>query len=226
MKNRPLLIVAAIVAVAGLVAVAWYLFSPLLFDNPVDEAFPFEMPDSATLTGMSAGEMEALEAEFLAAVPGEADLADLSDQERQAVAAKVDAAAAAIMSDKAMADEMPAAETAAEWLVAAQGQFAGADDFHQGAGVATILQQGESQVLRFEDFSVTNGPELHVYLTRQPAPASSADVGDDFVDLGPLKGNQGNQNYDIPPAVDVSQYQGVVIYCVPFHVVFASASLS
>jgi hypothetical protein len=41
-----------------------------------------------------------------------------------------------------------------------------------------------------------------------------------------LKGNVGNQNYDIPDEIDLDQFQSVVIYCVPFHVVFSSAALS
>jgi hypothetical protein len=40
-----------------------------------------------------------------------------------------------------------------------------------------------------------------------------------------LKGNIGSQNYEIPADVDVSQYQSVVIYCMPFHVVFSTATL-
>ena len=51
-------------------------------------------------------------------------------------------------------------------------------------------------------------------------------VGDDYVHLGALKGNIGNQNYEIPAEVDLSEYKSVVIYCVPFHVVFATATLS
>jgi hypothetical protein len=66
---------------------------------------------------------------------------------------------------------------------------------------------------------------LHVILTKHPAPASRSDVGEDYIDLGSLKGNQGNQNYEIPVGTDLSQYQSVVIYCVPFHVVFATATL-
>ncbi len=55
---------------------------------------------------------------------------------------------------------------------------------------------------------------------------SRAEVGSDYVDLGSLKGNMGNQNYEIPTDLDLSDYQGVVIYCMPFHVVFATASLN
>jgi hypothetical protein len=127
------------------------------------------------------------------------------------------------MTDKNMEEPMP--EAPAEWIAVRQGSFVDADSFHTGSGTATIYQQGEEQVLRFEAFTVTNGPDLHVILTKHPAPASRSDVGEDYIDLGSLKGNQGNQNYEIPAGTDLSQYQSVVIYCVPFHVVFATATL-
>jgi len=133
-------------------------------------------------------------------------------------------AAAAVMADTMMKEPMP--EAAAEWLVVAQGQFIGADSFHVGSGTASIFQQDDNRVLRLEEFSVTNGPDLHVILVRHPAPGSRSDVGEDYVDLGELKGNQGNQNYDVSAGVDLSVYQSVVIYCVPFHVVFATATLN
>ena len=48
-----------------------------------------------------------------------------------------------------------------------------------------------------------------------------------YVDLGSLKGNRGSQNYDIPPGVDLSSGEwSVVIYCQPFHVIFATAQLA
>jgi hypothetical protein len=50
-------------------------------------------------------------------------------------------------------------------------------------------------------------------------------VGSDYIDLGFLKGNIGDQNYDLPAGVDLSQYNSVVIYCLPFHVVFSTATL-
>lgn len=218
-----------IIGIVGLVglglagAVGWYLISPLFIDNVVDEAFPFEVPSEADLAALSAEERMKMEAEFMAAAPGEADLASLSPDQIELVEAKVSEAAAVVMSDKMVEDAMPPA--AAEWLLAGQGQFAGADSFHQGSGTASIFQQGDSSVLRFEDFSVTNGPDLHVLLVENPTATGRADMGQ-YLDLGPLKGNMGNQNYDIPPGTDLSQFGGVMIYCMPFHVVFATAPLN
>ena len=73
---------------------------------------------------------------------------------------------------------------------------------------------------------MTNGPELHVILSPNPAPESRDDVHQPgYLDLGSLKGNVGNQNYEIPADVDVSALSSVVIYCSPFHVVFSIAPL-
>ena len=157
-KNSKLII--GIVGAAVILAAGWYLASPLFIDNSVDEAFPFELPDTAALAAMDSDEMADLEADFMAAVPDEETIAELSEEDLAVVTDEVMEAAAAVMADKETADEMPAAE--AEWVVAGTGTFVGADNFHQGEGTATIFQQGDQRVLRFEDFSVTNGPDLHV----------------------------------------------------------------
>ena len=106
----------------------------------------------------------------------------------------------------------------------AAGTFMDADNFHKGSGTATLYSLADgSNVVRLEEFEVTNGPDLHVLLSTSDDPA--ADLGE-YLDLGSLKGNVGNQNYDIPADVDVSLYRSVIIYCDPFHVLFASALLS
>lgn len=109
------------------------------------------------------------------------------------------------------------------------GQFVGADSFHQGSGdVGVYLLADGSRILRFDDIDITNGPDLHVILS----PVGSAEGRDDvmatgYVDLGSLKGNRGSQNYDIPADVDITNGDWtVVIYCEPFHVIFATAGLS
>ncbi len=106
------------------------------------------------------------------------------------------------------------------------GEFRDADANHHGTGTATIYQLDDgSTLLRFEDFEVTNGPDLHVYLVPHDSPTASADL-DGYVDLGSLKGNIGDQNYEIPDGIDASEFGSVVIYCVPFHVFFSIAPLS
>ena len=100
-----------------------------------------------------------------------------------------------------------------------------ADNFHQGSGTATIYELDDgSRVLRFEDFEVTNGPDLHVLLVPHGNPQTQDDITG-YLDLGSLKGNIGDQNYELPDDLDLSQYGSVVIYCVPFHVLFSAASL-
>jgi hypothetical protein len=79
--------------------------------------------------------------------------------------------------------------------------------------------------LRLEDFSVTNGPDLHVLLAENPSPPDHDSLGM-YLDLGSLKGNLGDQNYDIPAGTDINQFKSVVIYCLPFHVVFSTADLA
>jgi hypothetical protein len=110
--------------------------------------------------------------------------------------------------------------------IMAVGTFKEIDAIHKASGKVTIFQLPDnSKVLRIEDFEVTNGPELHIILTRKADPLTAADVGTDYYDLGNIQGNVGNQNYNVPSEVDLSQYLGVVIYSKPFQVVFSSAAI-
>jgi hypothetical protein len=102
-----------------------------------------------------------------------------------------------------------------------------ADRFHRGSGNATVYRLAEGDlVLRFEDFQVTNGPDLRVLLTQHPDPTSHSDLETaGYVELGRLKGNIGSQNYPISSDIDVADQRSVVIYCRPFQVVFSVALL-
>ncbi len=122
-------------------------------------------------------------------------------------------------AEGAMPPDMPAEPT-----VLAAGSFIDIDPIHGAVGSATIYQlPAEGQVLRFEDFRSKNGPDLHVYLSTEAPTSTFAGLGAGEIHLGALKGNVGNQNYAIPADVDLSQYRSVVIYCVPFRVVFSTA---
>lgn len=147
------------------------------------------------------------------------------DQGRKDEIAQAVLAAAATMPDHAMDETMPAATTDQPVLLA-QGAFADADAVHQGSGSAGIYRVADGgQILRLEDLRVTNGPDLRIVLARSASPQSSADVRDDYFDLGPLKGNIGNQNYEIPAEVDLSRYGSVVVWCKAFKVLFSAAPL-
>jgi hypothetical protein len=97
---------------------------------------------------------------------------------------------------------------------------------YSGEGTAVVLNDGSDQrFLRFENFSTDNGPDLRVYLTASDANGDPGAFDDDFVDLGVLKGNIGDQNYEILPEVDLSVYDTVVVWCVRFSTPFTAADL-
>jgi hypothetical protein len=100
---------------------------------------------------------------------------------------------------------------------------------HQTSGRATIYgSPAGKQYLRLTDFMTSNGPDVHVLLARAGDQNLNQEIvksGLDSVELGPLKGNQGDQNYDVQTSVDLSKYNAVVIYCERFHAVFGVARL-
>jgi hypothetical protein len=119
--------------------------------------------------------------------------------------------------------DAPAGDPAATFQprVTHRGEISGADDFHFGRGDALLIEVAPGRyTLRFEDFSVRNGPDLFVYLT-----ADAESVGD-AINLGELKATDGAFNYDVPEGTDVSRYRYAIVWCRDFAVVFASAPLA
>lgn len=209
MTRKRILIAAAVLAVPAL-ALAWWLGSPLFIDRAVDEEFPLTA-DAAIPAGMTRAQVERT-METMAMLPG-----DAMDEAMPAAAPDADTSA-------------PAAEAPAERepVVVKRGMFRDADGFHRGEGSATLYRLADgSHTLRFEDFRVTNGPDLRVLLVAHPDPQGRGDVRDSAnVELDRLKGNVGNQNYFFPEGIDPGDYAAVIIYCWPFRVVFAEAVLS
>ncbi|QLH08651.1 DM13 domain-containing protein [Candidatus Nitrosotenuis sp. DW1] len=105
-------------------------------------------------------------------------------------------------------------------IALALGIFVGVGDgIHNAEGTAKVLSIDDAQFLRLEDFKATNGPDLHVYL-------ATDEKATDYVDLGSLKANIGNQNYRIPEGTDLSKYDTVLVWCKQFSVLFGHANLS
>jgi hypothetical protein len=102
------------------------------------------------------------------------------------------------------------------------GMFMGADDFHFGRGDAQLIETAPGVfTLRFENFSVRNGPDLFVYLT----PDAAGESIDGAINLGALKATDGAFNYDIPPGTDITQFASAIVWCRQFATLFAVAEL-
>src|SRR5215467_6483134 len=99
----------------------------------------------------------------------------------------------------------------------AAGQFKGYA--HETQGDAGIYEINGKRILRLTNFRTSNGPDVHVYLIAAPDAKDDATVKNaGFVDLGSMKGNVGDQNYDVPLSADLSKYQAVTIWCARFNV--------
>lgn len=195
-----LIAVALVIAAAA----AWFFVSPLFIDEVVDEA-PI----------VSGG---------TAAVPTAAEIGAMEPAAREQLMTEMMAEAAAAgdrVTDEAM--DMDASP-----LVVASGRFVDADLIHKGSGNAFLYRLPDgSHVIRFEDFAVTNGPALVVLMARSPDIKTADDVQKGgYIKLGELKGNKGNQNYEIPADVNVGIYRSVVIWCELFDVLFSPATLN
>ena len=200
-RKRIIIPVLLVLALPALM-LAWWLLSPLFMNERVDEEFPLAAN---------------------AVIPAGVTMAEAEQR-------MIEAAADNNMYDEAVPQQMAMPDDSsrmdASVTAVKSGNFRDADSFHRGSGTATIYRTADGEtVLRLEDFSVTNGPDLHALLVPHPDPQSRGDV-EGYLDLGQLKGNMGNQNYFLPAGEDGSDYGSVVIYCIPFRVIFSVATLN
>jgi len=123
--------------------------------------------------------------------------------------------------DKTMQDDKMMHETKALFT----GKFHG--KVHKTEGRATVYQDADGKpVLRLKDFKTSNGPDVHVVLVAANAgDAKSLKSDTERIELGKLKGNEGDQNYEIPAGTDLTKFGAVLIYCERFNAVFGVAPL-
>ena len=202
-------VIAAVVIIVGLGA--YYLASPLFISTEVDELLPTTAVESeAYQRFVSMNEEEKMQA-----------AKQMSMQERDqimATASKVNNSIDESMDQVQQQTQNNAATTTTNVL--RTGSFVGVGDgIHNAEGTAKVIPlQDGSNILRLEDLRVTNGPDLYVYLATDKSAS-------DFVNVGKLKANNGNQNYNIPTETDLTKYDTVLIWCRPFSVLFGSAEL-
>ncbi len=99
---------------------------------------------------------------------------------------------------------------------------------HETKGTASVHDLGGgNRVLRLTDFATSNGPDVRVYLIAARDASDNATVTKSgYLELGKLKGNEGDQNYEIPAGTDLTKYHAVTIWCYRFNVNFATAPLT
>jgi hypothetical protein len=243
---RKWLLVGGIIALVVAAPIAWYLISPLFIDRTVDEGFPAGAaapgsPPGTTIAGGAVGggavvagsnptprPPTATPAPSLPAPAAPAPSAGATGSGAPiAAASPTPRPATASPSSPPAATPIPAPASAAPASPVAirTGQFH--DVQYKGTGTATIFRLPDGKlVLRLENLDVQNGPDLYVYVSAAPDATDAATVTNNtFVSLGRLKGNQGNQNYDLPADLNLAEANSIVIWCQRFRANFVTAPL-
>ena len=207
MNKKAKNVVITIAAIA--IPVGIYTVSPLFINTTVNEP----LPTSSSVTDLQKFQ------EFMS-VNSEEERAEIGQQMATEEKNAILRGAAQTTGNTVNENMTEAAATTLGQTSLFLGEFVGVNDgIHDAEGMAKVIQLGDaSMILRLENFKATNGPDLYVYL-------ATDNSASDFVNLGKLKGNIGNQNYGIPEGTDFSKYHAVLIWCQAFSVLFGSAEL-
>jgi hypothetical protein len=199
--NKKLKIVIGGIITVIVIAIGTYTISPLFINTTIDEPLPHISQNIGFEEFMKLSEDER-------ATIGK----DMTQEEKDNIM-RVFA-----QENVTVKDEITMPENQTNML--AGNLIDAGDGFHMASGQVKVLQiTNGTQVLRFENLDVTNGPDLYVYLATDT-------TAKDFVSLGRLKGNIGNQNYLIPENTNFEKYNTVLIWCQAFSTLFGSSKLS
>ncbi|HLN36047.1 MAG TPA: DM13 domain-containing protein [Nitrososphaeraceae archaeon] len=194
--------IIGLIVIVG-IAIGFYTLSPLFINKEVEEQIPDNLAIDAYYKFQSLDDVE------------RSNIAsEMTDREKNILMI------GAKETNKEINEEMSKFMDNLSFTRNLEGTFIGVGDgIHNVDGIAKILTLVDgSKVLRLENFKSTNGPDLHVYL-------STDKMASNFMDLGRLKGNIGNQNYQVPDDTDLSKYNNVLIWCKAFSVLFGNAQL-
>ena len=223
-----------LVLIISVVAAGWYLLSPLFIDKEVDEDLDPKVAAALDFVLEKTGEGIQKAGEKIADTDAEDiqkniaklkesmdDGTNLSEQIKEKDEMNEFMEEMSEMQDVEISEDMAASD---EPTVLATGSFVTVA--HEGTGSVQVINLGNKHgtIVRLEDVDVLNGPDLRVLLSKSSDVEKAGHLGD-YVQLGKLKGNKGNQNYLVPVDVNIQEYHSVVIYCAPFKVVFNSANL-
>jgi hypothetical protein len=130
-----------------------------------------------------------------------------------------------LFTNQRVNEQFPTVAAAGNPTRVASGQFhSGA---HETKGTATVFQLADGKkTLRLTDFQTSNSPDVRIYLiAAEDAKDNDTVTRAGFLELGSLKGNIGDQNYDLPDNTDLNKYRAVTIWCKRFSVNFGTAPL-
>ena len=108
-------------------------------------------------------------------------------------------------------------------LVLASGKLGFVDDLHHGEGAVRLVEVAGQRILRFEGVTITNAPDVRIYLSKD---AGGRYVASNAVELGALKATSGSFNYDVPAGVDLAAHRNVIVWCRAFNVLITWADLA
>ena len=200
MKKKIKIAIGGIIAVIA-IAIGTYTISPLFINTTIDEPLP------DTSSNIDFEEFMKLSEDERATIGK-----DMTQEEKNNIMGVFE------QENITINDEMNLPENQTSML--AGNLIDAGDGFHIASGQVKVLQIPDgTQILRFENLDVTNGPDLYVYLATDT-------TAKDFVSLGKLKGNMGNQNYQIHENTDFEKYNTVLIWCQAFSTLFGSSKLS
>lgn len=194
--------------IVGIIVVGGFLASPLFYKTEVDEPLPVALDRiEPGLTLEKFSEMEEQQRQILV---------EKMPQKVKDMIMEESATLPTTVSEEmdGMMDKDSSKENSV--VITKTGEFEGLAG-HKAEGIAKIIQVNDMTFLRFEEFEVTNGPDLRVYIT------AGGDIHQG-IQLEKLKGSRGDQNY-LLENIDLGVYDTVVIYCQPFGVYFGQASL-
>ncbi|MEZ5244914.1 MAG: DM13 domain-containing protein [Acidimicrobiales bacterium] len=204
LRYRVPAIVRLVVLLVPFAIVNWWLISPYFIDDVVDEAFSTSIAEQLASADEPSADQPAAPA-----TPTNPTPTTPSIEEEPTV------------DTTPPTTEAPPPNGPA--LLGA-GSFVGLAG-HSGTGDAGIFENPDgSLVLRFENFDIQNGPDLEVYLV--PG-ADQTSLADGAIHLGALKGNVGDQSYELAPGTELAAgpYTALV-WCEAFTVEFVGATIS
>lgn len=194
--HRPQSVAGAVLALAVVIPLGYYLLSPLWTRSMLFEESP------------------------LAAAVSTA--ADASMTPTAVPVASTPTSPASVPATSTPATPAPVADAGGRPSTVLHGTWEGADDFHFAQGDALIIETAPGRyVLRVENFSVRNGPDLFVYVSPDPGGYTA-----DAINLGALKATDGAFNYEVPAGVTLEEMRSAVVWCRQFAVQFGAAPLA